>query len=125
MLTFLAVSVLWLLFRADSIGQWKEILCNILSFSNTQISDGLISALSVPYGDIFEMLLHLGYFTAHIRGFWVLLFYAFALILCLSFENVYKREYKNNAFTALASAVLLIFTVTCIGGESVFVYFNF
>lgn len=125
LLTFLVVSVLWLLFRADSIGQWKEILCNILSFGNTQVSEDLISALSIPYESIFEALFHLGYFTARIRGFWVLLFYAFALILCLSFENAYKREYRNNVFTALASAVLLVFTVTCIGGESVFVYFNF
>lgn len=125
MLTFLVVNVLWLLFRADSIGQWKDILCRILSFADMQVSNGLIYSISIPYEAIFDALLQLEYFLTRIRDFWVLLFYAFALVLCLSFENVYRREYRNNVFTALVSAVLLAFTVTCIGGESVFVYFNF
>lgn len=125
MLTFLVVSVLWLLFRADSIGQWKDILCRILSLSDLQISDGLIYAFSIPYERVFNAIFHLYYLLERIRGFWAVFFYAFSLVHCLSFENVYKRKYRNNVFTSIASAVLLVFTVTCIGGESVFVYFNF
>lgn len=122
MLTILTVSILWLLFRADSIGQWKTILHNMLSFSNTQISDDLIASFAIPY---LSKLPIVNYLAKHIRGFWMLLFYAGAVGICLSFENAYKRKYHSNVITAIISAVLLVFTVTCIGGEAVFVYFNF
>lgn len=125
LLTFLVVSVLWLLFRADSIGQWWDILCHILTFQNTQISESLISVFTIPYQSIISTCMRLYCLSGRIRCFWMLVFYAGAFFLCLAFENVYRRKYKNNVFTALVAAVLLTVTLTCLSSESVFVYFNF
>ena len=124
-LTFLVVSVLWLLFRSESISQWKLIMYHICAFKNTGISDGLINSFILPETAVIIKLLHLTTLNEHVRGLWMLLFYAFAFISCLGFENAYKRNYRNNIITSVLTALLLIFTFTCIGSQSVFVYFNF
>lgn len=124
-LTFFAVNVLWLLFRSDSIGEWQSILAHIASFGNTGISDGLINSFILPETAFIIKNLHLTYLNAHMRGLWMVIFYVMAFLLCLGFENSRKHKYSNNIFFAVLTALLLLFTLTCIGSESVFIYNNF
>lgn len=124
-LSFLTINVLGLMLPSEDIGQWWDILCRVFSFNGAQVSGGLIAVFSIPYETVFNGLLHVYSLFENICVFWMLLFYIGSIFLCLAFENVYKRKYRKNAFTAIVAAVLLAFTVTCIGGESVFVYFNF
>ena len=123
--TFLAVSFLWLLFRSNSIAEWKDAVCSILSFQNTAVSEGLINCFILPETRLLTSVFRLETVTAAVKGFWMLMFYSSALVWCLGFENAYRMKHRKNVFTALAYAALFIFTLTCIGGESVFVYFNF
>lgn len=116
--TFFVISVLGIMLCADSLGQWADILARIFSFDSMRLSASLMDVFTFPYADGIKLL-------GGIRGFWMIVFYAFSLVLCMAFENVYKRKYRNNVFTALFMAALFVFTVTCIGSESVFVYFNF
>lgn len=122
---FFVVSILWFLFRADSISQWKNAIMHILDFKNTSISSGLINSFIVPESSFIIDILHIHKFNNHIRGFWMLLFYLMAFIICLCFENSYKSKHKKSIITAIFYALLLVFTLTCITSESVFVYFNF
>lgn len=125
MLTFFVVSSLWLLFRSDSISQWKTLMCHILSFKNTAISDGLIGTFSLAESSIIIKVLHLDFINEHVRGLWMIVFYLFSFILCLGFENNYRRKFHNNVVTGIITALVFVFTLTCIGSASVFVYFNF
>ena len=125
MCTFLVVSILWFLFRADSINEWKIAMFHIFVFKNTAISDGLINAFVLPESSFIIQTFHLSILNEHVRGLWMLIFYVMAFILCLGFENAYRAKHKNNGITAVFYALLFVFTLTCIGSESVFVYFNF
>lgn len=125
MLAFFVVSSLWLLFRSDSILQWKTLMYHILAFKNTAISDGLIGTFSLAESSIFIKILHLGFINDHVRGLWMIVFYLFSFILCLGFENNYRRKFHSNVVTGIITALIFVFTLTCIGSASVFVYFNF
>lgn len=125
MCTFVAVSILWFLFRSTSITDWKIGMYHILAFQDTAISDGLINAFILPETGVLTRVLFLGKLNESIRGFWMLLFYTIAFILCLGFENSYRMKQKNNVINAVFYALLFFFTLTCIGTESVFVYFDF
>ena len=125
MCTFLVVSVLWFLFRAESITEWKNAMLHILAFQNTAISDGLINAFVLPESNFLIRVFHLTTLNDYVRGLWMSLFYFMAFVLCLGFENAYRKKQKNNVITAVFYALLFVFILTCIGSESVFVYFNF
>ena len=125
MATFFTINVLWLLFRANSIGEWKHALSQMLRFQDTKISDGLIATFIQPESKLITKVFHLDFLEGNVRGFWMLIFYLIGFILCLGFENAYRRKYKKNIVTAIFYAILFVFTLTCIGSESVFVYFNF
>ncbi|MCI5723720.1 MAG: hypothetical protein MR283_06900 [Erysipelotrichaceae bacterium] len=125
MATFFTINVLWLLFRANSIAEWKHALSQMLRFQSTAISDGLLNAFVLPETKLITKVFHLTFFDENIRGFWMLVFYLIGFVLCLGFENAYRRKYKQNVVTAIFYALLFAFALTCIGSESVFVYFNF
>lgn len=124
-LTMGAISLLWLLFRAESISQWTSMLFHMLAFENTNISGELINIFVLPEMNFWIEILHLQVLNSQIRGFSMLVFYVSAMIICLGFENTYKRKYENKIWSPILSAVLFVCSLTCISSESVFVYFNF
>lgn len=124
-MTFLVVNILWLLFRCNSITQWKLALFHIFAFHNMAVSGDLISTFSNPEQPVLTKILHLGSLTDHITGFWMLVFYVLAFVMCLGFENAYRKKYSSRIITAVLTACLFIFTLTCIGSTSVFIYNNF
>lgn len=125
MVTFAMVSILWFLFRADSINQWKLGLLHTFAFQSTDISGGLINAFVLPETAVLVKAFHLTYVNEDVRGLWMLLFYVMGFVICLGFENTYRRKYSNNIIVAIGSALLLVFTFTCLGTESAFVYYGF
>lgn len=125
MLTFLVVSILWLLFRCNTITQWKLALLHIFAFHNMAISPDLINSFTNPEQAVITKIFHLQPLTDRITGFWMLGFYVLAIVMCLGFENAYRKKYSNNIVIAMLTALLFIFTLTCIGSTSVFIYNNF
>lgn len=123
--TFLAVNVLWLLFRSDSISQWKSILYRILAFQDLSVSDELLSVFCLPEMGFVKNIFHMNILETKVRGLWMLLFTFFSMALCLIPKNNYRKLKYNNAPCMLAAAVAFIWAFLCLGGESVFVYFNF
>lgn len=123
--TFFVVNVLWLLFRSDSISQWKQILKTIAHLSSTAISDGLINTFGLPESTFLTDLLHLGVLANGIHGFWMLVFAGGALLLCLVPENNYRKLEQNTALTMVLAAAAFVWSFICLSAESVFVYFNF
>ena len=123
--TFSVVNVLWLLFRSDSYLQWKSIIKTIVSFRNTQISDGLIKCFILQEMPFISKFLHISRLTEGIRGFWMIVYIVVALTICLVPENNYKNAQKLNIGSMLLAAIAFVWGVICLSGESVFVYFNF
>lgn len=125
MLSFTVVNVLWLLFRSDSITQWKHILKGILSFKSTAISDGLKEIFAIQETTFLADNLHLQRFVTTINGFWMLLYILVAFGICLVPENNYRQMKHKSAVTMVLAAIAFVWGFICLSGESVFVYFNF
>lgn len=124
--TFLAINVLWLLFRSDTIPQWKSILYRILTFEDLSVSDGLIGIFCLPETKVLAGTLKIvEALQTEVRGLWMMLFLCFSMGVCLIPENNFKQLFQNNARWMLAAAMAFVWAFLCLGNESVFVYFNF
>ena len=124
-LSFMAVNVLWLLFRSDSIEQWQNIIKTILHFDNTIVSDELIDIFTLPESQFLQDVIHLDYFTHNIKGFWMLLYVIFSFFVCLIPENNYRNINKLTIGYMLLAVVAFVWGFICLGSESVFIYCNF
>ncbi len=123
--TFLATNVLWLLFSAESVTQWKNILQKALFMQDTTISSGLIKIFSSAENNFIFDILHLNYFSAHVRGFAMLLYIIAACIICFIPENNYRSKEDLSVRSLLLSSFCFIWGLLCLGAESIFVYFGF
>lgn len=123
-LTFCIVNVLWLLFRADSIGQWKSIITRVLFMQDTTISQGLIDCFWLPESQFLIDTLHLT-FSSAIRGYWLLIYMVAGLGICLVPENNYRHLKSLSVIMMLVAAGAFVWGLICLSSESVFVYFNF
>lgn len=125
MCTFCVVSILWLLFSAESITQWKEVLARIIYMQNTGVSDGLIKIFQLPEGQFLVDLLRLNNLQEGVRGFYMIALILAASFICFVPENNYRNKDKLSAGAMLLASVSFIWGIICLGAESVFVYFGF
>ncbi|MCF0146225.1 MAG: MBOAT family protein [Eubacterium sp.] len=126
LLTFIIVNVLWLLFRAESVQQWVDILKRIVTLGNTTVSDGLITSFSFPESEfLFKIIPFLGKLNTVSHGFIMNAFIVASFIICLIPENNYRNKDKISGIAMVLAAIAFVWGVTCLGAESVFVYFNF
>ena len=123
--TFLAVNILWLLFRSENITQWKDILIKMYSFQSMEVSDGLINSFILPETSFLFNMLNMETLNTTVRGLSLLIFTVAAFLICLVPENNYKRLKNNNLITLILSAAAFVWGFLCLSSESVFVYFNF
>ncbi len=125
MYTFFAVNILWLLFRAECIQQWKEMLIKMFSFQNMAISDEVLGFFpSSILGFLFDRF-HLDTLNLSVRGLSMIVFIVAAYLICLIPENNYTTSKKTNYLNVITSSIAFIWAFLCLSSESVFVYFNF
>ncbi len=122
--TFIFVNVTWLLFRADSVTMWTQLLRRLFVL-NLDVRTELVEAFRIP--KLTALLAGLG---AESSDFFVLsvstvVFMVLALIICLVPVNNYRAEYRKNAFNLVATVVLLTLCVISLSSVSTFLYFNF
>lgn len=123
--TFGIVGVLWLLFSAQSIGQWKTILLRILLMQNTAVSSGLISKFQLVENQFIFSALGLNALSSNIRGFSMLGFILVACIVCFIPENSFRKKDSLSFGSLLLSSLAFVWGILCLGAESTFVYFGF
>lgn len=124
-LTLLAVSLLWALFRADSISQWMEILQGLFVLRSGTLSPSLLGAFHIPEwkflmrsGSVARLVSRLPWFPAASIVFP-------ALALCLFCKNACRRSHDPGLSNLLLSLAALILGITAMTSQSVFVYMNF
>lgn len=123
--TFLAVNLLWLLFRSDTIAQWAGMLKTMFCFQNMAVSDGLINAFVMPENVFLFDCLNLVQANNDVRGFSMLIYTVAAFLICLVPENNYRSINRTNWVNMILCAAAFIWGFLCLSAESVFVYFNF
>ena len=125
LLTFGILNVLWLLFQNGSTTEWIYRLSKIAAFSSTNICSGFYAQFLTP-----EVRLVLKLFCLDAGALWVrrvvlVAFYGGSLLLCLVPKNTCHREYRMTTSSAILTALLLVFCLTCLSKEAVFVYNQF
>lgn len=123
--TFGVVSVLWLLFSASTVEQWKTILFKILFMQSTEISEGMISSFNLVENQFLYNMLGLNWLPKNVRGFNMIIFIIVACSVCFVPENNYRNKDKLNIGTLVVASVAFIWGILCLGAESTFVYFGF
>jgi len=118
---FLSVNVLWLLFRAESLSQWLKMLIKMLRLESTAVSPGFLQCFEIQEYVALANVLPLDFVT----GFMALVFYLGAFLLCLVPENACRKKQELRPAGMLLAAICMFFAFLHLGGESVFVYFNF
>ncbi|MGN1345017.1 MAG: MBOAT family O-acyltransferase, partial [Traorella sp.] len=124
-MTFCTVNLLWLLFRADSIFQWIEILKKIICMNSTSISYGLVNSFILPESTFLYNVLHISRLVISVRGFWMGLYILLAFGICMIPENNYRTLKKLSIGYLILAFVAFVWGFICLSSESVFVYFNF
>ena len=123
--TFFAVNILWLLFRSESIEQWKNLLVRMFTFQDMSVSDDLLKSFVLPETPFLLKSLHFEGVNTAVNGFGMIVFVICAYGICLIPENNYKKLEKNNWLTMILAAVAFVWSFLCLSSESVFVYFGF
>jgi D-alanyl-lipoteichoic acid acyltransferase DltB (MBOAT superfamily) len=123
--TFVVVSVLWLLFSAQSVEQWTTILYKILLMQNTVVSDGLIASFNLVENQFIYNMLNLNFLSENVRGFNMLIFTLVGCIVCFVPENNFRKKDSLNIGSLLLASFAFIWGILCLGAESTFVYFGF
>ncbi len=123
--TFGIVSVLWLLFSAESVGQWKAVLYKILLMQDTSISEGMVSTFNLIENRFIYDVFQLRFLPENVRGFSMIVFIIVACLISFIPENNYRNKDKLGVFSLILSSLAFIWGVLCLGAESTFVYYGF
>lgn len=120
----LCISVLWLLFRSDSIEQWIYLLKTMIKFENIKVSAGLLSSVGLVNSEISNML-HLNVLDGYIGCFKLIVLFSAGLFLCLYPENCYKRKYLKKVRTVVMTSILFIISLVNMSQGTSFIYLYF
>lgn len=123
--TFSIVSILWSLFRSDSIKQWIWILSRIFQFQNCSVSKELIEAFIIPERTIVLDILHMSDYLTGISGLDMMVFLIASFVICMIPSNNYRMQEKKTCVNMIFAAIAFILGFLCLSTESVFVYNGF
>lgn len=124
--TFMAVNILWILFRADDIASAGLFLSRLFHFSDFHISEELYNCYNlIEFTFLEQKIPHLSFFPRHIPGFHLWLFILGGFLIVLFGKNSKELKFKPNVFTSVMTAVFLVWSIVSLAGISTFLYFNF
>jgi len=115
--TFMVVNALWVLFRAEDIGQTMEIYRGMVAFSNInleQLNLVMGETANINFPVTFDIL----YISSILAALLAVVFGCKNSAACL-------EQYKPTSRTAITAAALVAVGLLCLSRESVFIYFNF
>jgi D-alanyl-lipoteichoic acid acyltransferase DltB (MBOAT superfamily) len=114
LITFMVVSVLWLLFSAQTIEQWRTVLLKILLLQNTNASDDMISTFNLVENQFIYNMLGLHSFPTDVRGFNMLIFILVACIVCFVPENNYRKKDSFSIGSLLLASFAFVWGILCV-----------
>ena len=122
--TFAFINVAWLLFRADSVTMWIQILKRFGVVYYTLRSD-ILEPFRIP--KLTAVLEALGISNSGnlALGISTVCFMVLAFVLCLCTTNNYQAKFRKNAFEVVSTWILFILCLFSLSTVSTFLYFNF
>lgn len=123
--TFIFLNFTWLLFRSDSLLQWKTLCKKIISLDNMQISPQLINQVLLPELNLLYTYTWVGWFDRHVTGFTIWFLMGVCFGITLNCANNQERQLKPGIAMLVSIPILLTWCLVSLGTVSVFLYFNF
>ena len=122
--TFTTTTLLWLLFRADSVSQWRFLLARLVS-GDYYLHEDTVRAFKLP--GLVSAVYSTGFWYPQrkIYGVCGVVFLLLCLLLCLKTKNNYLRTYDRNNKSLAWTVGLMVFCLLSLSTVSVFLYFNF
>jgi len=124
--TFMTVNLLWVLFRADSLGQALLFLKRMVCMDSFQIAPGLLQCFQLPELVFIESKWNiLAYFSTRITGLNMWAFFLIAFVIVLNAKNSKEVDFEPTVRKGLSTVVLLVWSIVSMAGVSEFLYFGF
>lgn len=123
--TFAFINIAWLLFRADSVTQWLEILNRLFVVKYYHIRPELLEFFRIPKMSYVFNALHINVPDNFVLFVGLYAFMGLAFALCLLFKNNYYRPVKRNVLSLVFTSCLLFVCIISLSTVSTFLYFNF
>ena len=132
LVTFLTVNVLWVFFRADSVGDALLLLQRMTDFKS--IKPALWMNLNLAYKVCFDtveftflenMFTPLRELMDSVFGMHLRIYFAAAFLIVLLGKNSKEIKFKPTAARALLTVILLSWSILSLSGLSEFLYFDF
>ncbi len=122
--TFAFLNVTWLLFRANSVTEWVQILKRLFVL-NLDVRDGMLEAFRIPRFRYVMSAIGLSAEDHAVLLACMFIMMVLALCLCLLFKNNYERKYEFKVSSLAFTWVLIVTCVISLSSVSTFLYFNF
>ncbi len=124
-MTFIAVNILWVLFRAEDIASAGLFVQKMFSLSGSAVREELYQCFELMELAVLGNLPVINMLYSHITGFYMWIFILGAFWVVLRFRNSKEIEFKPTFARSLAVIVLMVWSVLSLGEVSSFLYFNF
>lgn len=124
-LTFSFVNIMWLLFRANSLHVWADLVRRFFRMEEFTVREEFIECFMPPETELFRIFAPVQYMYDLIRVFPMLVFVLFGLAVCLNCRNNYSRKIRSSIPVTVGTAALLTWCVISLSGVTRFLYFNF
>ncbi|MCR4850947.1 MAG: MBOAT family protein [Lachnospiraceae bacterium] len=125
--TFAEVSILWSLFRAESLGQFTTLWSRIINRYN--FTTGPSTGMTDTVSNLIEMNFLMKIIPASLisQGLWVIILLLTAILVCFLADNSSKvtEKFKPDILHVIIMVVLLIWSVMSLSGVTQFIYSNF
>ena len=125
LLTFTAVSLLWLSFITDTPEQWFQVVCRIFSFDSLPVSESLAHLFALPETAVLGDILYVFGIRLTREVIWVVAWVLLGFAICLIPQNSFRRKDTLTMSGAVLAAIAFAYGVIHLAGETVFIYSGF
>lgn len=123
-LNFAFLNLNLLLFRADSVTQWVQIMKRLIVL-NLDVRTELVDTFRIPKLTALLSVLGVNASEGMILGISTVFYLGLSLYICLCTENNYKAKCERNAFNLVSTWILFVLCLISLSTISTFLYFNF
>ncbi|MBE5831825.1 MAG: MBOAT family protein [Butyrivibrio sp.] len=122
--TFVFINIAWLLFRADSVTMWIQLLKRFPVYYYV-VRDEILEPFRIP--KLTAAMEIIGIANSTSMALWISLvsYMLLGFGICLFTANNYQAKYKRNAFSVITTWILFILCLISLSSVSTFLYFNF
>ncbi|MCR5675588.1 MAG: MBOAT family protein [Lachnospiraceae bacterium] len=123
--TFVLVSVLWLLFRCSSVAEFRGLLYLAADQLYPYINDDMLEIFRLPASRSVLQLMGLSVSDTLLETMSLFLWMALSFVICLQPRNNTSGRYRRNGWTLILTAALFVLCVLSTSRISTFIYTSF